>query len=724
MRLTLRTLLSYLDNVLDDPSRAELERQIESNENASEWIHRTRDVMRRLKLGAPDVDGASSVDDPNTVAEYLDRTLPEESVAEFERVCLESDAMLAEVASCHRVLAMVLAERPDVDPDTQKRLHRLQADLAEATRSRVETAHPKPMAAESPRTPEPAPNPGRPEKPVPEYLRQQDEGSWLRWAPAIAALLLLAITAGLAFRPGGWLNPAPQVAKQDGEPLVVPELADDLQEAAGEAEGTADDATEPVANPAESEGTEQETPSEATGDGEELVDESETEITSEPEATSKSEPDTEVPVEVTDPADPAEEVMEEPANEAAADQPEVLDDPTPEDPEPALPEFTPPPIRYLSAADQIGLREIEPGSWRRLEIDAELSEPTRFVSAPTYRNAFVLGPGVGAELVDLTVAVLSPSPDAETPPRVELTYGRLVLSQEGDSEEPVTVEVVIDSVPYAATLGPGAVLAIAADRPFDSGHPALEARAPLVAMAHGLAGTIEWSSADVGLKTTKPRPWIIVGDEAARIPAALSDAGWVDRLEVSPADRYAQPELARGLLTGEPVWPQLLVVAGEESFQEVRSLAARAAAAVGHPDPLVDSFRLAKESARWRENLQMLRDTASRSVAQAGEIQRVFGEMFGERTAEELIDMVIGFRDEEIGFDAETVARGVLPEVIVPALKSDDLATRVLASLVLEDAIEPMERPYRPLDSARKRLQAIRRVEKQLLDGDLTPRGR
>ncbi len=213
MRLTLRTLLSYLDNVLDEPSRAELERQIESNENASEWIHRTRDVMRRLKLGAPDVDGASSVDDPNTVAEYLDRTLPEESVAEFERVCLESDAMLAEVASCHRVLAMVLAERPEIDPDTQKRLHRLQADLAAATRSRVEPAPPAPTPVAE--TPAPA-APGRPDKPVPEYLRQQEGGSWLRWAPALAALVLLAITAGLAFRPGGWLNPGPSGPRAAG----------------------------------------------------------------------------------------------------------------------------------------------------------------------------------------------------------------------------------------------------------------------------------------------------------------------------------------------------------------------------------------------------------------------------------------------------------------------------------------------------------------------------
>ena len=116
MRLTLRTLLAYLDDVLDPADKEELAQKIESSEFAEDLVHRTRDTVRRLRLSAPQVIGTGMGLDPNTVAEYLDNVLPPEQVGDYERICLESDVHLAEATACHHVLTMVLGEPADVEP--------------------------------------------------------------------------------------------------------------------------------------------------------------------------------------------------------------------------------------------------------------------------------------------------------------------------------------------------------------------------------------------------------------------------------------------------------------------------------------------------------------------------------------------------------------------------------------------------------------------------------
>ena len=98
MRLTLRTMLAYLDNVLEPNESEELGHKIRESRFAGELVDLIRSVSGKVRMDAPKVDGKGMGHDANTVSEYLDSALPQDRVGDFERVCLESNKHLAEVA--------------------------------------------------------------------------------------------------------------------------------------------------------------------------------------------------------------------------------------------------------------------------------------------------------------------------------------------------------------------------------------------------------------------------------------------------------------------------------------------------------------------------------------------------------------------------------------------------------------------------------------------------
>ena len=125
MRLTLRTLLAYLDDILEPSQTKEIGSKLTESKFASDLVERIRDVMRRRRLSAPDVETADGSLDANVMAGYLDNTLPPDKVTEVEKTCLESDVHLAEAAACHQILTMVLGEPVEIAPDSRRRMYGL-----------------------------------------------------------------------------------------------------------------------------------------------------------------------------------------------------------------------------------------------------------------------------------------------------------------------------------------------------------------------------------------------------------------------------------------------------------------------------------------------------------------------------------------------------------------------------------------------------------------------
>lgn len=232
MRLTLRTLLAYLDDILSPAQAKEIGQKITESNYASQLVDRIRDVMRRRRLTAPDLEADEAGIDASLIAEYLDNTLSPEKVAEVEETCLKSDIHLAEVAACHQILTLVLGEPVEIRQKSRERMYALApwgdtgteavTDSAEkpATEPAVpETVAAKPAASETTR------------ETVPDYLKPAP--FWRRARLPIMFLTCVALWLFLL-----WYDPTydPRKYLPSGTPTPTQETdSADLLADAGEA---------------------------------------------------------------------------------------------------------------------------------------------------------------------------------------------------------------------------------------------------------------------------------------------------------------------------------------------------------------------------------------------------------------------------------------------------------------------------------------------------------
>ena len=132
MKLTLRFLLAYMDDILRPADAREVGRELGSNKTASQIVQRVRDTIRMRRLSAPDPLDETPGRNANDVAEYLDNLLPQQDIRLFEQQCLESDEQLAEVGACHQILTLVLGGGITVPESTRNKLKQLATQIPTA----------------------------------------------------------------------------------------------------------------------------------------------------------------------------------------------------------------------------------------------------------------------------------------------------------------------------------------------------------------------------------------------------------------------------------------------------------------------------------------------------------------------------------------------------------------------------------------------------------------
>jgi hypothetical protein len=717
MRLTLRTLLAYLDGNLEADDAKDIAKKIEESEFATKLVHLIRDCTRRLRLGAPPLLGRGLGGDPNSVAEYLEYRLSDDRVPEFEKICFDSEVELAEVASCHQILTLVLGEPAEIPVQMRERLYALAAQ-ADAPPQQPPPAPATMKAAVVPPVVPPAPPVVRRPKPeVPEYLR---ETRW-RWWP-VAALVLAAATltfAGLLlFGPSQLrervrsLAGAPQetapaegedAAKQDDHKSAPPKEMPSPAPATDAAKET----ERPVVAPQKPAG----------------------EDPTAPPAPEPSEPKPAGP-RSEDAARPSEPAGAPPAKELAKPAADGgLDDtPAPSPPAEAPPENSPPPDaprpqspaprdppesfgRYTVQIEALLKFDPASGNWLRVPGNSPLSKGDRLLSLPAFRPTIMLSSNITIQADGPALLELVGWTDQHLP-ILKVDFGRLLMSTVGRADN--SLELQIDSRPSLLTfVDAESTLALEVRRELPPGKDPESGPAPLAANVYAATGLIRVRDGDAQpVELRAPARWSLGGGEQ---PPRADLPPWVNLEEQSGADRSARNAIDGYLESGKPAALQLRELTSSDGGlgrrREVRALAIESLTFLGDFEPCVAAMNTENERFFWPLGMEALQAAVARDPQTAKRLRETFQNKRGAEDGAALYRMLWGYSaaDLKAGADRE----------LVEALASDSVDFRVMSSLVLQN-LTGKTHGYRPEDREINRRTAYNKWKKEI--GRITPR--
>ncbi len=718
MRLTLRTLLAYLDGILEPNDAEDLAKKIEESDYAVELVDRIRDVMRRLRLGAPSISDRGPGLDPNTVAEYLDNTLASERVSDFEKVCLDSDIHLAEVASSHQILTLVLGEPAEVDPASRQRmylLHGTEGKVKPPPTSAVQSTPAMPGAKNPPRLDlEPSAageRKPRPKPTVPEYLREpRRRAPWLAISAAVLLAACFTVVVLMAF---GFFEPegagGKLLARLGVTSAQQPEAASKAEEVKGQEQtpkastpdkSTAAPTVEPGKEPAPST-TANEKP----------------EVKNPPPSAPPSPPATaETPPSATPPNGATKPAVPESAPKASTETNPPAPGPTSETEKPAAPEVVeqpqqlpPEPLGRLMSGNQVLLGSKAGGDWTRVAPNQMLI-PQDVMALPTYRVKIALTMGVTLEILGGSRVELLGGSAGELP-GIRVLYGRVVLMPLGKVGSRMRLAFGERSGTITFTNAE-TVVALDVHRLRVPGTNPETGPARIVADLYVTTGGITWEESAGG---TAAQPIALAPQQRLNFDANLTSAPtdarelppWIEGSTISPLDRRASVAIAEALPTDRLTRVSLMELEVSRPQKEVKWLALRCLGYLGQFDDVVLALNNEANKLVWSDYIDELRAAVGRDAESAAAVRLALEKQFPQQAAD-LYRMLWGYTNQDLQNGNPPSDR-----TLVAGLDDDLLAMRVLSYWNLRD-ITGQGAAYQPEQPAARRAQAVRRWRQRL----------
>ena len=690
MRLTIRTLLGYMDDILDPQDAEVIGKRIEESEVATTLYHRVRDVTRRLSLKAPDLDDEKHGVDPNTVAEYLDNVLPDDRVKDFEKICFESDIHLAEVAACHQILAVALGEAAEIDQASREHMYLLPQVAADLEKLDRPPSDPLGVDLDAAgRSIRGTKIPQRPTPVVPDYLR--DGPRRIPTVPivmgtiiaACLVVILLVITGVIKFN-----NRSEEIAQDNQntsqkQQTQDPETNDpsNTQEEQNGPEGTSTDnpsgdpsvppekdtkgtpeGTTPAVNPV--------TPTNPVTPGTETNPPSGSNVKIPSNPSGVGNPDPSAPAEGDlgphpVPSNPTE------GNSTTPDHPDGPNTPTTDTATPTPPEAPSLIGRFVSENQALVRFNNGDKSWQIVPQQAVLSDATVLVALPMFRPIIATPNGLSIQLLSQTRVAMQPVKASETP-ILQLQSGRIILRSLGKQNVQLLLTVG-DKQGVITLVNPESAAAISLTYHREPSSDPVETPSKAEIQFFTISGKVLWEEKNktepLKLDASEYISFTTPEKTKPEIEVLANSPDWIQPEPTNKLDQNAIDATLKAFNSDKTASLALRELL-EDHKREVARFALKCLTNLDQFEPAVAS--LDKESGRltWDKTIEQLLEIASQSPEKAKEIKEVFDLEYGD-AAPAIWRMLRGYTPDQLKND------GAIQ--LVEYLEHDRLVFRVMS---------------------------------------------